>query len=196
MARPKAFQKEEVLDRAVDLFWQRGFHATSISQLVDHLGINRASLYDTFGGKEELFQLAFEKYIEKNKKKISFLLGDHSSIKEAFRTLFYQALEEPSVEDSAPKGCFMVNSTAELLPEDEWLRKILELSRSELEVLFTHAIRTGQQTAEIPPTLDAEAVGSLLFTFYSGIQVMTKINGKPGTLRSAVDTALAILDPV
>ena len=59
MARKKQFEEHEILTKATDLFWKQGFHATSIQDLVNHLKINRASLYDTFGGKEELFNKAF-----------------------------------------------------------------------------------------------------------------------------------------
>ena len=59
MPRTKQFNEEEILKKAMELFWEKGFHATSIQDLVAHLGINRASLYDTFGGKEELFKKAF-----------------------------------------------------------------------------------------------------------------------------------------
>ncbi|MEL6975424.1 MAG: helix-turn-helix domain-containing protein, partial [Bacteroidota bacterium] len=62
MPRTKQFDEKEVLKKAMELFWEKGFHATSIQDLVSHLGINRASLYDTFGGKDELFNTAFESY--------------------------------------------------------------------------------------------------------------------------------------
>ena len=62
MPRTKQFDEKEVLKNAMELFWEKGFHATSIQDLVSHLGINRASLYDTYGGKDELFNTAFETY--------------------------------------------------------------------------------------------------------------------------------------
>ena len=62
MPRVKSFDEKEVLDKAIHLFWKQGYTATSIQDLVTHLGINRASLYDTFGDKEELFKKAFEQY--------------------------------------------------------------------------------------------------------------------------------------
>lgn len=196
MARPKAFLEEEVLERAVDLFWRRGFHSTSISQLVDHLGINRASLYDTFGGKEELFRKAFTRYREKNKLIVTDLLQNSESVKQGFVTLFYTSLEEIPVDDEETlRGCFAVNATAELLPEDEWLKEILEINRVEFETLFSSVIKIGQEKGEIHANLSPEAVGSLLYTLYSGIKVMTKLNGQPGTLKAAIDTALTILDP-
>lgn len=196
MARPKAFKEEEVLERAVDLFWRRGFHSTSISQLVDHLGINRASLYDTFGGKEELFQKAFARYREKNKAILADLLQNSESVKQGFVTLFYTSLQETPVGDEqALRGCLAVNATAELLPEDEWLKETLEINRIEFEALFSSVIQAGQEAGEINASLSPEAVGSLLYTLYSGIKVITKLNGQSETLKAAIDTALMILEP-
>ena len=63
MPRPKSFDVDEVLDRAVDLFWVNGFAATSMADLVNHLGINRGSLYSTFGSKQELYERALERYL-------------------------------------------------------------------------------------------------------------------------------------
>ena len=193
MARPKSFVKEEVLDRAVSLFWQRGFHATSISQLIDHLGINRASLYDTFGGKEALFQQAFQRYRDQNKELTRKLLESHDSVKEAFRTMLYLALEEPD-SASEPRGCFVVNATAELLPEEKWLKKILEQNRQEFVQMFSDMIRSGQQKREISDSLDAQAIGTMIFTFYSGIKIMTKIHENGQELRSSIDATLSVLD--
>lgn len=196
MARPKAFQEEEVLDRAVDLFWQRGFHSTSIAQLVEHLGINRASLYDTFGGKEALFHKAFTKYREKNIALVRSLLQGSDSVKQAFEVLFHTALDEvPLNQEEAPRGCMMVNSAAELLPEDDWMQKILAQNRKEVETLFADSIQVGQEKGEINQDLDPTATGSFLFTLYSGIKIMTKVNRKPDTMKAAIDTALLVLDP-
>ena len=62
MPRTKAFDEQEVLEKAMELFWKKGYYATSIQDLVNHLGINRASLYDTFGGKKKLFLHTFSHY--------------------------------------------------------------------------------------------------------------------------------------
>ena len=64
MARPKEFDPDEVLDRALDVFWEKGFEGTSVQDLVDHMGINRGSIYGTFGDKHRLFQQALERYFE------------------------------------------------------------------------------------------------------------------------------------
>src|SRR5512134_1716882 len=64
MVRTKQFDRHAVLDEAMEVFWERGFHATSIQDLVDRLGVNRQSLYDTYGGKDQLFLAALERYRE------------------------------------------------------------------------------------------------------------------------------------
>ncbi|MDF1696713.1 MAG: helix-turn-helix domain containing protein [Saprospiraceae bacterium] len=94
MPRVKLFDKDEVLEKAMHLFWERGYHATSIQDLVNHLGINRASLYDTFGGKQALFDSAFKHYRMTNTKAIKKFLHAEQDVKKGMRKLFLLALEQ------------------------------------------------------------------------------------------------------
>ena len=117
MARTKAFDEQAVLEKAMHLFWKNGFHATSMQDLVDHLGINRASLYNTFGGKRELFDQAFARYRNINTQYFLDFFDSKPSIKEAFAQLFKQSVLQ-GAGDPDMKGCFVVNCTAEFLPDD------------------------------------------------------------------------------
>ena len=92
MPRVKLFDEKEVLTKAMDLFWKQGYAATSIQDLVAYLGINRASMYDTFGGKEALFSMAFEQYIEKVHTKLYNFFATQPNIKVGFRTLLKNSL--------------------------------------------------------------------------------------------------------
>ena len=76
MARTKAFDEDVVLDRAVELFWDQGYEATSISDLEEHLGVGRQSLYNTFGDKRELFVQALQRYASQNRDKLVAALGE------------------------------------------------------------------------------------------------------------------------
>ena len=88
MVRTKQFDKHTALDEAMELFWQRGYHATSIQDLVDHLGVNRQSLYDTYGGKEQLFLAALGRYREIQAAPVRRLLERDAPAREVLRDLF------------------------------------------------------------------------------------------------------------
>ncbi|MEO0339700.1 MAG: TetR/AcrR family transcriptional regulator, partial [Bacteroidota bacterium] len=110
MARLKAFDETEVLNKAVQLFWHRGFNNTSYSQIVKHLGINRSSIYDTYGNKEALFIAALKHYLKSSH-------GGKSPSFEEPRALidsFFQEKLEAIRIDKNKKGCFAVNCTVEL----------------------------------------------------------------------------------
>src|SRR5210317_807979 len=110
MPRVKLFDEQEVLTKAMNLFWKQGYAATSVQDLVSHLGINRASLYDTFGDKEQLFRKSFELYRRINIEGLKQFLESYEDIREGFSKLFENAIQE-SITDKDRKGCFVVNTT-------------------------------------------------------------------------------------
>src|SRR5713226_9548064 len=117
MARPKAFDRTEMLDKAMELFWCRGYEATSIHDLLEYLGINRQSLYDTFGDKHTLFLEALQRYEKRGKASMVATLEGVGSGKEAIERVFRNTIQ--SYAQARPRcGCFVVNSTIELAPHD------------------------------------------------------------------------------
>ncbi|MEM8999528.1 MAG: TetR/AcrR family transcriptional regulator [Bacteroidota bacterium] len=193
MPRTKQFDENEVLQKAMELFWEKGFHATSIQDLVSHLGINRASLYDTFGGKEALFDQAFSLYRMTNAESIEQLLAKSVSIKEGFRKLFDLAIQE-TVSDKARKGCFVVNTTTELVPGDETLYRTLLANKNRFEHIFAVYLQKGIDSGELKSSLNANDLASFMYTFYSGLRVVTKLENNAESLRMIVETGLRALD--
>ncbi|MEM9362453.1 MAG: TetR/AcrR family transcriptional regulator [Bacteroidota bacterium] len=193
MPRTKQFDEKEVLNKAVELFWKKGFHATSMQDLVSHLGINRASLYDTFGGKEELFKKAFQEYRNSSSDTVKRLLTGESSVKVGFEKLFDFAIQE-TVNDESRKGCFVVNTTTELIPGDESIQSILCENLENGAEMFASVIQDGIDRGEIDGSKNAKDIGLMLFTFYNGFRVVSKIDANPENLQSMVATALSVLD--
>src|SRR3989454_1626399 len=113
MARHKEFDRDEVLHKAMEVFWSRGYEATSIRDLVKHMGINRPSLYDTFGDKHALYLQALDRYREVEGRKVLELLERPGSVKKTLRQLFGGVVEK-AVCDGQRRGCFMSNATSEL----------------------------------------------------------------------------------
>ncbi|MDT0605909.1 TetR/AcrR family transcriptional regulator [Croceitalea rosinachiae] len=193
MPRTKQFDEKEVLNKAMELFWQKGFHATSMQDLVSHLGINRASLYDTFGGKDALFESAFSLYRETNGDIIQHLFETERSVKEGFRKLFQKAIDE-SMQDDCKKGCFVVNTTTELIPGDEKIQKILLENKIKTENLFTAFVQKGIRNGEIKTNKNADEIGLMLFALFNGIRVLAKVDADPEKLYSIMNSGLSVLD--
>src|SRR5262249_61525286 len=103
MARHKEFNRDEALQKAMEVFWSHGYEAASINNLVKHMGINRQSLYDTFGDKHTLYLQAIDRYREVEGRKIFELLERPGSVKKTLRRLFQSVVEE-SLRDQARRG--------------------------------------------------------------------------------------------
>lgn len=193
MPRVKLFNEQEVLEKAMNLFWKQGYSATSVQDLVSHLGINRASIYDTFGDKEKLFLAAFENYRNRNTKGILTFFENHQNVKTGFITLFEKAIDE-SINDKEKKGCFVVNATTELIPGDEQIQQILEKNRETFENLFLDYLRKGELAGQFPKGKNLQAIATLLFTLYNGLKVVSKVNSDRQSMINSVHQVLSLLD--
>ena len=100
MARTKAFDRDAVLDRAMDLFWKQGFEATSVQQLVEVTGINRGSMYDTFGDKRELFIQALTRYADKSAMKRLEILNGTDKPLEGIRAFFDSIIAASAADET------------------------------------------------------------------------------------------------
>ncbi|GMN06413.1 TetR/AcrR family transcriptional regulator [Croceitalea sp. MTPC5] len=192
MPRTKQFDEKEVLKKAMELFWEKGFHATSIQDLVSGLGINRASLYDTFGGKDALFLKAFALYRENSTQVIKTLFEGEPSVRTAFVKLFDFAIEE-AIQDETRKGCFVVNVTTELIPGNHDLVQVLLKNKENVEGLFASMVKRGLDSGELKTPKDPDTLGAYLFALYSGLRVVAKVDPNADRLRQIVTSGLSIL---
>lgn len=193
MARIKAFDEKEKLERALNLFWKKGFHATSMQDLVDTMGINRSSIYDTYKNKEQLFEQAIQHYRNQNIAIIESILKKDVPVKERFRLLFHTALDQ-SMKDSDKKGCFVINTTAELASTEPKIKAKLTENKAEFTRVFKESLERAQDEGEIMRSKDIEGLATLLFTLYNGLQVVSKLENEPTQMKHAVDEVLNLLN--
>jgi len=193
MPRVKLFDEEKVLERAMNLFWKKGYHATSIQDLVNNLGINRASLYDTYGGKKSLFKKSFSLYRANNINGVKKYLDSHVNIKIGFRNLFKMATQQ-SHSDKDNKGCFVVNSTIEFIPNEKEFSSLIKENKKQFEEIFLKYLLLGVERNQISDDKNLKAIATLLFTFYNGLQVVTKVDFDKAVFSNSIDSLLSILD--
>ncbi|PHN04201.1 TetR/AcrR family transcriptional regulator [Flavilitoribacter nigricans] len=193
MPRVKQFDEKEVLKKAMEVFWKKGFYATSMQELVDGMGINRASLYDTFGSKEELFDQAFKLYQQENQEKIRAFLFSQQPVQRGILRLFEKAIDG-ALRDPDTKGCFVVNATTEMVSTDCTMHTMLTENRLDFEQLFYDYLQAGSARGEITPEKDLKAIAALIFTLYNGVMVLTKVNRKKEELMAAVRAGITILE--
>lgn len=193
MPRTKKFDQEEVLRKAMHLFWKEGYYNTSVQDLVDVLGINRASLYDTFGGKKKLFDKAFEAYRSNMSQGLDHFLQRQNDVKSGLRMLFEKMIYDDH-SDPDCKGCFIVNTTTELIPADPLLQPIINEHKLKIETLFFAFLKKGQDSGQISAEKNLKMIASLLYTLMTGLRVVNKSKPEMSETIAAVDAVLSLLD--
>jgi TetR/AcrR family transcriptional regulator, transcriptional repressor for nem operon len=192
MARTKEFDPDAVLQRALELFWERGYEATSMADLVEHLGIGRASIYATFGGKHDLYLKALHRYREARDPDPVELLSQPGPALPAVRRLVEMYVEDSTGADRG-RGCMIVNAAAELAPGDEPVARFVEASWSALEAALASALVRARAQGELASDADPGALARFLVVFIQGIRVTGKGSADAGRIRDAARQALAIL---
>jgi TetR/AcrR family transcriptional repressor of nem operon len=192
MARTKEFDPNEALDRALDLFWRQGYEATSIADLVAHLGISRASLYDTFGSKHALYLRALDRYVEARGAEDVAELAQPGPALPAVRALVERFASEAGGAAGA-RGCLVVNAACERLPADSEIKRRVDGSWGTLEVALTSALTRARAGGELAGECDPRALARFLVVVLQGLRVVGRSDAEPARLTDAARTALAIL---
>lgn len=192
MTRLKEFDPDVALDRAMELFWQNGFEATSMAQLTEHLGIGRASLYATFGDKHALYLRALHHYLDSVDPNPRKLLSESGPALPAVRALVDMHVQT-AIDDEQRKGCLVVNSATELMPRDPAVGRMVESIWDALETALTSTLTRARAQGEIPESKDPRALARFLLVFLQGVRVMGRGERNPERVCAAADQALAHL---
>ena len=193
MARPKEFDQQEVLTKAMNTFWRYGYEGTSVQTLVSNMGINRGSLYDTFGDKRSLFLAAIAHYEQTvvNQMMASLLAPDAN--KQTIINLF-QELVAKTVSKEDYYGCFITNTAVELCPQDEETQRRIDVKFKQVASAFKHALTNAQAQGEISSDRNLDTLAQYLISSLQGLRVMAKVNRDQATLNNIVQVILATLN--
>ncbi|MEH6682627.1 MAG: TetR/AcrR family transcriptional regulator [Sediminicola sp.] len=192
MARTKVFDELEVLDKAMNLFWQKGYNATSAQDLVDGLGISRSSLYDTYGDKHSLFVKALKQY---RKEKIDPVLKEVATLEdaEAYIRFFFESVQSEAVCDNSSKGCFLINSVVELAPVDSEIAGIANGIMHDTEEALCSAIKIGQEKGVFTTKFSARCLARFVFNSLNGLRVTVKFDARKKMFEDIVNVCISVL---
>jgi TetR/AcrR family transcriptional repressor of nem operon len=193
MARTKAFDPDAMLARALQLFWRRGYEATSMADLVEHLGIGRASIYATYGSKHDLYVAALDRYVATLDPDPVQILSQPGPALPAVRALV-RAFGDAAVKDLEHKGCMIVNAAVELMPTDPVVARRVQASWDRLETALVSALTRARAQGELDPAKDPRTLGRFLFVVMQGLRVLGRGDADQSRVTDAVDQALAALD--
>jgi TetR/AcrR family transcriptional repressor of nem operon len=182
-----------VLDRAMRLFWTRGYEATSIEQLVARMGIQRGSLYGAFGDKRGLFFAAIERYDRVMTARLLATLDAPGSGLAAIRAFFRLKLAVAR-QRGRPRGCLVTNSAAELASRDRGTASRVGATLGRIEAAFHRAVVRAQQAGEIDPGRDGRALARFLTSSAQGLSVMAKTAPDRAVLDDIVRVTLEVVE--
>ncbi|MED4403325.1 TetR/AcrR family transcriptional regulator [Metabacillus fastidiosus] len=192
MGRTREFDEEKALDAAMQLFWEKGYEATSLSDLTSRMGIQRPSIYSAFGGKKELFEAALRKYMMSRASHVRTKLQNSPSVKDAFRTFFEDVVAEEYGEGCS-RGCFCINTMVELAPHDEKFEILTREHQMYLSVIFQETIERGIQSGELEIEGNAKALSQALIVSLIGLTVIIKSRPERSFVDNTIDVILTSL---
>lgn len=194
MARPKAFDPEEALDKAMHVFWHKGYEATSMEDLLAAMDINRGSLYATFGGKRELFLKAMDRYCSGGGigSGISILKQPGPALPLIRR--FIDHMLEFGLSDPLRRGCMITNTVMELAPHEKDIAAKVAGRLQVAEGAFFELLARAKREGELAKDKDPRALARVLVTMMQGTIVMIKAGTPADVVRQTAKTALSILE--
>ncbi|MER5637923.1 helix-turn-helix domain-containing protein [Kitasatospora sp. NPDC002227] len=191
MPRPREFEPEQVLDAAMRRFWERGYRATSIEDLVKATGVKPGSIYSAFpGGKRALFLKSLERYA---KLVVPQKLGELDTPGASVAQVrgYFDGLVRDLLSPEGRQGCLLVNTAIENAAEDDEAAAVVRGHLARLEHCMTRALTTAERRGEVRAGLDPAGTARLLVATCQGLMVVGKANPDGTVLRAIVDNAFA-----
>ena len=190
--RPKAFDEADVIERAMDVFWLKGYEATGLTELLECMGISRQSLYDTFGNKRGLFVRVIEHYRSTRLSvALSLLDRDGSRIDNVKAVVHF--FEELAL-DARCRGCLVANTLVEFAPKDEEVVKLLRDTLALLQDSLQRSLEEAQAGGELAASKSPAKIARALVNATIGLAVTGKLQMDPVTVHDIYDGTLSMLD--
>lgn len=186
MPRKKTFTIEFALDKATELFWNRGYQRTSMREIAAHLGLSRSSIYATFGDKRRLFVETLRRYGSTCRIPGLSELRAGGSARRGLMKIFELAIS--GARDSpGRRDCLLINTAMELMEADPEITEMMKRAFLDMETSFRDAIDRGKSVGEISAGLDTVQAGRSLLTLYLGLSVLGRSGAGKPVLRAVMD---------
>lgn len=184
MARNKAFAPEEKLEKARDVFWQKGYQATSMQDLVDTMGLNRGSIYDTYGDKHNLFLMCLKSYSDRVLDDYVQTMDAAKSPMKAIEKIIKRAAAR-TIEEG--RTCMGVKSAFELASVDEAVHAILKDNTSSIVTVLKDLIRKAQKEGEISAKRDPVVLANFIVSNFTGFWQLFLVYGDAELVKQQAD---------
>ena len=193
MVRPRQFDQHYVLERAMNVFWSKGYAGTSMRDLTEAMGLSKSSLYDSFGSKHDLFLMAMDYYRDNVTARIKSIVDLKAPPKQIIGSVVGRSIDR-ILAPSGKRGCFLNNCASDVAPTDSAAEQRCAAGFAVMEDTFCHLIKRGQKQGSIQSGKNARALARFLTATINGIMVVGKANPDRQYLTDIAETAMASLD--
>jgi len=192
MSRTKVFDENAVLDKAVKLFWEKGFLATSAEDLVSTLGISRSSLYDTYGDKKKLFIKSLKRYIGTQSETLISSLSSSENAKESIYEIFTDLIKN-NPDDNNQYGCLIVNTSIEFSCQETEIKDLIEKNNQKIIKALRFLIKKNQDNGKMSNQTNPEKIAQFIFNTIIGLRVNAKAGTSFEKMKNITDVALSVI---
>src|ERR1700728_3392969 len=192
MARSKEFDPERALNKAMHLFWRRGYENTSLAELLRAMGIAKQSLYDTFGDKRALYLKAMAYYRDQTNGAMQQMFDQIPSIKDGFAKLLYGLAAE--TREQHERGCLLLSANLQRDASDAVVRDFLRHNQAGVEAIFLQALARAQKQEEVSPKDDPAALARFFVVTIQGMRAMARLKSDRKELEQVARVALAVFN--
>ncbi len=192
MARPASFDREQVLEVALNSFWETGFSNTGIATLVDRMGLKPSSLYGAFSSKEGLFIEVLQRYSAQSLAQIELLLASADSPLAGVRALL-DAVARDAIASEAHRGCLLVNTLLEVGRQNRTIQHEASVHLAEVEQRVANNLRQAQAAGELAAERDIDTLAALLMTMVWGMRVLGRTHPPAAKVQAVLAQIQAML---
>jgi len=192
MGRPREFDEGEALAAAMNVFWLKGYVATSMADLMEAMHLHKGSIYKAFGDKHQLFMAALTHYLQSGAAEMKRAFETAESPREAVLAFLTTSVGE-CVSGPVIRGCLAMNSVVELGPHDESVRRVIDATMSAVRAELVRWITLGQQSGDFRTDQSAEDLAGFLLYMKAGILTGSKMNLDSQDPFGAAEIALAAI---
>lgn len=185
--RPRAFCTEEALDKALAVFWEKGYEGTSLQDLTEAMGINRPSLYAAFGNKESLFLKAMERYAERNAC-VAELMNEPTARLVVEKLLYGTA--DMLTEPDTPHSCLTVSAALACSEETAPIKNALAAKRKQMQLLLQQRLERAQKEGDLRKDADPATLALYICTVTYGMSIQASSGATRVQLRKVAALAL------
>jgi TetR/AcrR family transcriptional regulator, transcriptional repressor for nem operon len=190
MARSKEFDPERALDKAMHLFWRRGYENTSVDELLRAMGIAKQSLYDTFGDKRALYLKAMARYRDQTNGAMEQMLEQIPSVVDGFAKLLYGLAAE--TREQHERGCLLLSANLQRQTNDAVIADFLRDNQNKVEAIFEKALLRARKQKELAVKQDPRALARFFVVTIQGMRAIARLNSDKNTLEEVARVALAV----